>query len=201
MDFPALAARHVAGAKLFTDREELVAALPVEAGAMIAEVGVALGEFSEFLLTQLEPKRFVAIDIFNLHQAPSLWGKDTRQMLNGLNHLDFYERRFAARGDQVAVERGLSHEMLAKYPDQSFDLIYIDAGHDYHSVNRDARLAMDKVKQGGFLVFNDYIMYDHLVGVPYGVVQVVNQIIVENDLCVWGLALQHHLFCDIAFRR
>jgi hypothetical protein len=43
-------------------------------------------------------------------------------------------------------------------------------------------------------------MYDHLVGEPYGVVQVVNQILVEEDLRVYGLALERHMFCDIAFR-
>jgi hypothetical protein len=201
VEFPALEPRHLAGAKLFANREALIASLPLAPGATIAEIGVAHGEFSEFLLTQLAPKTLVAFDFFNMHEAGTLWGKDTRQLLQGMKHLEFYKHRFRSRGDQVVAEPGVSYLTLAKYPDRTFDMIYVDAGHDYPSVKRDAELALDKVKPDGFLVFNDYIMYDHLVGEPYGVVQVVNQILVERDLTVYGLALERHLFCDIAFRR
>jgi disulfide oxidoreductase YuzD len=201
MDFPALEARHLGEARLFANREALIASLPLAPGGTIAEIGVAHGDFSEFLLAQLAPKTLVAFDIFNMHEAGSLWGKDTRQLLQGMKHLDFYQNRFRGRGDQVVTEPGVSHPTLAKYPDRTFDMIYVDASHDYLSVKRDADLALDKVKSDGFLVFNDYIMYDHLVGEPYGVVQVVNQILVERDLRVYGLALERHMFCDIAFRR
>jgi disulfide oxidoreductase YuzD len=201
VEFPALAPSHLAGARLFANREALIASLPLAPGGTIAEIGVAHGEFSEFLLAQLAPETLIAFDFFNMHEAGSLWGKDTRQLLQGMKHLDFYQHRFHSRGDQVVTEPGVSYLTLAKYPDQTFDMIYVDAGHDYASVKRDADLALDKVKSDGFLVFNDYIMYDHLVGEPYGVVQVVNQIIVEQDLAVYGLALERHLFCDIAFRR
>jgi disulfide oxidoreductase YuzD len=201
VEFPALAPRHLAGARLFANREALIASLPLAPGGTIAEIGVAHGEFSEFLLAQLAPETLIAFDFFNMHEAGFIWGKDTRQLLHGMNHLEFYTHRFRSRGDQVVTEPGVSYLTLAKYPDRTFDMIYVDAGHDYPSVKRDADLALDKVKSDGFLVFNDYIMYDHLVGEPYGVVQVVNQIIVEQDLAVYGLALERRLFCDIAFRR
>jgi methyltransferase family protein len=196
VEFPALESRHFEGARLFANREALIASLPLAPGGTIAEVGVLRGEFSEFLLSTLRPRIFVAFDIFTQHPVQSKRGR--REIAY---NSQFYRRRFADRGDQVVIEMGPSHVMLAKYPDRTFDLIYIDAGHDYASVKRDADLALDKVKPDGFLVFNDYIMYDHLVGEPYGVVQVVNQILVEQNLQVYGLALEHHLFCDIAFRR
>jgi disulfide oxidoreductase YuzD len=201
VEFPALESRHLAGAKLFANREALIASLPLAPGGTIAEIGVAHGDFSEFLLVQLAPRTLVAFDFFNMHEAGTLWGKDTRQLLQGMKHLDFYQHRFRGRGDQVVTEPGVSYLTLAKYPDRTFDMVYVDASHDYPSVKRDAELALDKVKSDGFLVFNDYIMYDHLVGEPYGVVQVVNQILIEQDLRVYGLALERHLFCDIAFRR
>jgi len=199
-EFPALQAKHVQDARLFASRRDLIASLPLAHGGTIAELGVARGDFSEFLLAQLEPKTLVAFDTFNMHEAASMWGKETRQLLQGMNHVDFYKQRFGDRGDQVVIEPGLSHLGLAKYPDRTFDMIYVDAAHDYASVRRDADLAMMKIKEGGFLIFNDYIMYDHLVGQPYGVVQVVNQIIVDKDLRVYGLALERQLFCDIAVR-
>jgi methyltransferase family protein len=101
----------------------------------------------------------------------------------------------------MSVDEGMSWEMLARYPDQHFDLIYVDAAHDYDSVRRDAEVAVAKVKHDGLLIFNDYTMFDHVGGVPYGVVQNVNELIVHGDWHVVGFALQWHLFCDIAIRR
>ena len=65
MDFPALEARHLAGAGLFANREALIASLPLAAGGTIAEIGVAHGEFSEFLLgglVKLRPGKGVVDD-------------------------------------------------------------------------------------------------------------------------------------------
>ena len=195
-EFPALEPRHLAGARLFANREALVASLPLAPAGAIAEIGVARGDFSEFLLSALQPARFVAFDIFTMHDVRSRRGR--REIAY---NSEFYRRRFAARGDQVAIEVGPSSDALARYPDQSFDLIYVDAGHDYASVERDAALAMQKAKPGGFLVFNDYIMFDHLIDMPYGIVPVVNDIVVRENLKVYGLSLEKHMFCDIAFRR
>jgi len=183
--FPALAAKHVENAKFFADRKDLIASLPLAPGATIAEIGVAQGEFTEFLLATLQPATFVAFDTFNWHD----------------NHLENYQRRFADCGHRVLTEVGLSQVTLAKYPDDTFDMIYIDARHDFASVEQDAILAMQRIKLDGFLIFNDYIMFDHLAGEPYGVVQVVNNIIVREDLRVYGFALERQMFCDIAFQR
>jgi hypothetical protein len=85
--------------------------------------------------------------------------------------------------------------------DHSLDLIYIDAGHDIESVKRDMQEAVQKIKRDGTLIFNDYIMHDHITGSPYGVVPVVNDLVAQHGWKVVGFALQHHLFCDIALRR
>jgi hypothetical protein len=90
---------------------------------------------------------------------------------------------------------------LAKYPDKSFNLIYIDADHSYEAVKRDTNVAKAKLADNGILVFNDYTMFDHLNGVPYGVVQAVNELIVSEDWRVCGFSLQKFMFCDIAIRK
>jgi hypothetical protein len=64
-------------------------------------------------------------------------------------------------------------------------------------VMRDATVAMQKVKRNGYFIFNDYIMYDHYANVPYGVVQVVNEICVKENWTAVSLALQTQMFCDI----
>lgn len=43
-----------------------------------------------------------------------------------------------------------------EYPDDYFDVVYIDASHDYESVLKDIELWRYKVRKGGFLCGDDY---------------------------------------------
>jgi hypothetical protein len=99
------------------------------------------------------------------------------------------------------IEIGDSAETLPRYEANYFDMIYIDANHFYDAVKVDAELAKVKIKQDGILIFNDYIMYDHIGGWPYGVVQAVNELVTSEDWRVVGFAFEPHMFCDIAIRR
>lgn len=94
---------------------------------------------------------------------------------------DFYRQRFAALGSTVTFDKGLSHECLAAYPNNFFDLIYIDAGHDYDNVQRDASISATKIKDDGILVFNDYVLYDPFLEEEYGVVPAVNELVCATD--------------------
>lgn len=196
-NYPILEEGHLDNPRLFAHRTHLISSMmrSVREG-VIAEVGVAGGLLSEYLLNTLQPRKFVAFDIFTWHESP-YW----EHLFEGMTHLDYYKRRFADRGDQVTIEQGMSHVNLAKYPDRSFDLIYIDADHTYEAVKQDANVAKEKVADNGIIVFNDYIMFDHLQGVPYGVVQAVNELIVSEDWRVCGFSLEKNLFCDIAIRK
>jgi len=119
-----------------------------------------------------------------------------------MTHLEFYEQRFAHCGAQMVLEVGFSNVKLATYPDKFFDLIYIDADHSYEGVKQDSDLAKFKIKDDGVIVFNDYIMFDHLSAhEPYGVIQVVNELIVNENWRVYGFAFGSHMFCDIAIRK
>jgi Methyltransferase domain len=170
----------------------------VKREGVIAELGVAIGDFSDFLLNSLSPKQFVAIDLFALHTVPELWGQPTSEIFGSGLHIDQYRSRFARFGDCLMVEQGVSWEVLARYPDRYFDMIYIDAGHEFEAVRNDTEVAVDKIRTDGVLIFNDYTMHNPDSGGPYGVVQNVNALVVESDWRVAGLALQANLFCDIA---
>jgi hypothetical protein len=199
--FPALEQRHLPDARLFADRISLIACLTSARGGVVAEIGVGNGDFSRTLLDELQPSQFFALDTFDLHLIPMAWGIPTGELLLGKSHLEFYRNRFSSLGDRIVIRQGLSDESLETLPDKYFDLIYIDAAHDYDHVRRDADLSRQKLKDEGILVFNDYIMFDHIRRVPYGVVQVVNEMVVNEEWRVIGLALHHDLFCDIAIVR
>jgi hypothetical protein len=202
LDFPVLTAKHVRDARLFSDRWSMFRAFELKPGGVIGEVGVAVGWFSAFLIDHFRPSEFVAFDLFNLHTIPVLWGKQTAVLFEGKTHLDYYRNSLAGKPVRLVLEEGWSHETLAKYPDRYFDILYIDASHSYEYVKRDAEVAKNKVKADGLLVFNDYIMSDHLYnGGAYGVVPAVNELIVQDDWEVLAFALQQQMFCDIAIRR
>src|SRR5215469_9594228 len=125
-NIPYLEGKHLDNARLFANRYDLISSLRCIEGGVIAEVGVAHGEFSEFLLNELKPRSFVAFDVFDMHEWGTFWGTTTSNLLNNMSHLEYYKRRFAHRSAQVVIEVGMSNSTLAKYPDKSFDLIYVD---------------------------------------------------------------------------
>ena len=201
IDVPPLLQEHVDGATLYADRINALEALP--RGGAIAEIGVALGDFSHTILTRLTPRLFDAFDLFKLHEVESFWGRPSSDLFGGLSHRAHYERRFA---DEIAAGKLRLHEgdsslEMDKQPDSTYDIIYVDGDHSYEGAMRDATVSARKLKSNGILIFNDYIILDHILGVQYGVVPVVNDFCVNRGWQVLFFALQNQLFCDIALRR
>jgi hypothetical protein len=202
--FPAkLRPEHVAGARLFADRIELIKSFSYLKNPIIAEIGVAYGDFSQVIIDELNPTAFHAYDIFRFHEYPVVWGKPPSETLNGLHHKTFYEGRFdkKIRSGQVVVFEGDSANRLAECDDEFYDIIYLDADHRYEGVLRDTTVSIRKLKRGGTLIFNDYIMYDHIGGVSYGIVHVVNDLCIHDGWQITHFAFERNMFCDIALRR
>jgi hypothetical protein len=200
-NYPALRADHLHDAKLYATREDMVRDLYGEAGGVVGEVGVALGEFSRFLVGALAPSEFIAIDIFDLHTHETVWGYPSSELLSHQTHREYYANAMKGSDCAVRVLEGRSSDRLRDVDDGCFDLLYIDAGHGYADVKEDAKVASKKIGRNGLLIFNDYIMIDHHYATPYGVVQAVNELVTASNWKVVGFALQHQLFCDIALRR
>jgi hypothetical protein len=203
-----LLTEHIDDARLFADRNDLmryIRKLQLSCGIRdpnVLEIGVAVGDFSAFLVDLYAPAHFAAVDLFDLHEHEIVWGMRTVDMFQGKTHQDFYTERMKALypGD-LRIEQGFSAEGIARLPDQAYDIIYIDAAHHYENVIEDARLALEKIKIGGFLVFNDYLMMDHYYGTPYGVVKAANELITQTGrMKVIGFGLNVQMYCDLAVR-
>lgn len=199
--FPPLSHAKVKNALLFGDRLEMLTGLNVPLGARIAEVGILRGDLSEFLIKKFNPTSFVGFDTFQCHNFPMIWGIPSSEFFSGITQIEYCRKRLVPLSDRVVLEEGVSWDLMAKYPPNSFDLIYIDAGHDYDSVLRDARAAIRLLAKGGIIFFNDYIMFDHFAGEYYGIVPVVNEMVENGGWRVAGFAFQQNMFCDIALKR
>jgi hypothetical protein len=201
-DFPELTSAHLLDAKLYATRHDMLRTLPIPRGGVIAEIGVALGDFSKFLIRELHPAVFHGFDLFNLHNEETLWGRKTSDIFQGKTHAQFYKAEMAGAGAlRVQVHEGPSQQTLPLLPDGLCDMIYVDAEHTYNEVKADAALAVQKLRPGGTLVFNDYLFYDPFVKAEYGIVPVVNELVANGGWKVIGFALQKHMFCDIALRQ
>lgn len=189
------------GAKLYADRYLMIRDLGIPQNGVIAEVGVAHGEFTDFLVRQLTPSHFYALDVFEMEKEPIHWGIKQEELFHGKTHYDFYRDRFADVGTRFSILRGRSTDTLPSLPDASIDMIYIDANHAYEHVAKEGAISAQKIKPDGILIFNDYTIYDPFLNIEYGVIQAVNEMVNTGEWRVLGLALQRDMFCDIAIRR
>ena len=200
-EYPSMSAEHLTGARLFANRYDLLTALPIPQQGSIAEIGVMRGDLSLYLMKQFNPKQFLAVDTFICETFPAIWGIPSTTFFDGLTQLEYFKRLTAAYKDNIIIERGMSQDVMPKYADHSFDMVYIDAGHEYHEVKSDADCAEKMIKEDGILVFNDYTVYDHTADIYYGVVPVVNQMVVNQGWRVVGFCMSHEMFCDIAIQK
>jgi hypothetical protein len=55
------------------------------------------------------------------------------------------------------IYRGFSDDVVPNFQDEFFDIIYVDGNHETEYVYRDGVMSFEKVKRGGYIVFDDYI--------------------------------------------
>ncbi len=200
--YPELRAHNLRDARLYAERSDLIAALPVPKGGKVAEIGVWRGDFSKVLVSALKPRQFFAFDIFTCHTLENWNGVTGHQLFDGLTQRQHYEREMAPYLDTttITIVEGRSQETLRGHTDGSFDLVYIDAGHEYENVKSDSEFAVEMTAKSGFLVFNDYMLFDQ-DNSTYGIVPVVNDLVVNRGWDVVGFAINHALYADIALQR
>lgn len=173
-------------------------------GGVVAEVGVAYGDFSKIMMGKLKPKKIIAIDYFNGNNpGGDFWGRNDFND-SGLTHYEWYSREFSSEISSgfMEVRQGLSWDVLETFPNEYFDFIYLDACHSYDSVKKDVDVITKKIKDGGIITFNDYTMYNFYTDPLnsegyYGVANVVNELICNTNSIVLGLALERCLSMDL----
>jgi hypothetical protein len=198
---PELSEDHVRHARLLPNRTDILHQLGRQ--EVIAEVGVGFGSFSRQIIDIMRPTKFIAVDTFQL-DTPSWTGRHAYgQILGELSHEAFYRQKFKDEiaSGQVDIRRGFSHHELSTFEDAFFDMIYIDAAHDYESVKRDLAVANRKVKLEGFIVLNDFTVMDPLLLQHYDITRATQEFCLEHDWEFVYLALHRFMFCDVALRR
>ncbi len=157
--------------KLLYHREDLLAYLPKD--AIVAEIGVDMGDFSESILQISQPRKLHLLDLW----PPSVIKKDRYTQV-----LERFRQQTTA--GLVSLHRGDSEALLESFEDNYFDWVYLDTTHRLDKTQRELAVCARKVKPGGIIAGHDYTSGAWDYGVRYGVVGAVNSFCNEHG---WDL--------------
>src|SRR5262245_39123821 len=147
-----------------------------------AEVGVALGDYSEIVLKGWAGRLLISVDAWSVSiEDDPANPRVPQEVLDGI-YADVCTR-LGAFGDRSQVWKLESTEAAARSPPHSLDFVYIDAFHDYESVAADIAAWWDRVRPGGLLTGHDY--HDrYWDGVQFGVKRAVDEFARARGLTV-----------------
>jgi hypothetical protein len=185
-------------AKLYATREDFVRTLPSKIFFM--EVGVAAGDFAEFVIQTCDPQLSVLIDLYK--QKDIFFVENNPPRYSADDNLQFViDRMNKYRGIDIIQEDSMT--ALPRLTDRKefFDFIYLDASHAYADIVLDIEGSCALLKENGILGINDYIWKDEH-GDEYGVILAVNKFLTANqDWEIIGFALQDRMYGDIYLRK
>lgn len=152
----------------------------------IAELGVCEGE-NFMRMIEHHPQEAVAVDAWLDDSVISRndWGFSQAE----LNELYRTFRRETKDKAFVRILREYTFDAARHFPDNYFDLIYVDADHTYEGCKKDLESWYPKVKKGKYLLGDDYVNNHKArnTGVIFRVAEAVNEFAKKNDLTVYKL--------------
>lgn len=132
-------------------RRELYKLLPKDFHS--CECGIAEGLFSADILEMGSAKHYLIDSWEKLNQTgdggfPQEWHDD-----------NYYATvaRMVKYGERAVILKGMTDHMAHQIPDNSLDLVYLDADHSFSGVHRDLRSYWQKLKSGGVLAGHDFL--------------------------------------------
>ena len=120
------------------------------------EVGVWKGELSSDLLSHFPNLQLIMVDLWRAEDdRGSMHAKDSSQeaMDDAWHSAAFNAQKFVGRTE---MHKGSSVDVAEKFPNQTFDFVFLDADHYYESVRDDILAWWTKIKQHGIVAGHDY---------------------------------------------
>lgn len=183
-----LSAKHIQNLQPLVDRFALLKQLPKN--AIVTEIGVDKGDFSEAILAYTKPQKLHLVD---------LWG--TERYHQGKRVA--VEKKFVAEISEgrVQLNLGLSTEVVHTFTDAYFDWIYIDTDHSYKNTLSELKLYSAKVKPGGIIAGHDFVIGNWKGLVKYGVIDAVYEFCVTENWELIYLTMEHPEHPSFAIRK
>ena len=175
---------HTQACALLPSREVMLEQLPKS--GVVAEIGVAFGDFTREILARNNPRFLYLVDAWS-----------TPRYRDGLEGI---RKEFAEEIDEerVKVCEGLSVDVLAGFDDAMFDWVYVDTNHTYKTTAQELELCREKVVPGGLIAGHDFCTGNVVDAVPYGVVEAVTEFCAKHHWRFRYLTVEswgHFSFC------
>ena len=188
-----LAQKYLEGASLVSNRGKLLQKVPK--GVVTCEAGVASGDFSRMMLQIIRPGKHYMVDSWI---DPGRYDEDVFQSVL----VSFAEE---IQDGQVEIIRSEAYKGILSLPDNSLDFIYIDTSHSYEDTARELAAAKSKITDTGIIAGHDYrvgrFVPNHRVFLSYGVIDAVNEFMVQNDFKLKYLTFEPDQFYSFALQR
>ena len=180
--------KHFANLKAVSNRVELLQLMPKK--AVVAELGVNKGDFSEKILEITDAAKLHLVDAW-----------DSKRYHTGLK-LDI-ENRFKNYFDQgmLEINYGYSTEVVIDFPDNYFDWIYIDTEHTYHTTIAELNAYESKMKKGGIIAGHDFVMGNWKGLTRYGVIEAVYEFCNKRNWEIIYITMDLEEFQSFAIRK
>lgn len=154
------------------------------------EVGVFRGEFAHSIYTLGNPDTLLLVDTWDGIVCSGDQNGNNFCHYSGKDLESFVRDSFSNKPN-VQIQKTYSSIALESLPENSLDVIYIDADHSYEGCKRDLDLAYRKVKSGGWICGHDYLTNTNKATNVYvfGVHRAVNEFCKENNVKIHALAM------------
>ena len=145
--------------KISTDKRAYILE-QLDKKSKIVEVGVWKGDFSRQIWSISSPNLLVLVDSWTFDEkvrgcAPQVSGEEPlKQIFFDQAKKDTYDKFKNIQNVHILDLNSI--EASAKYEDNFFDYIYIDAEHTYKAVTKDLEVWYPKLKKNGTLFGDDY---------------------------------------------
>ena len=146
--------------KEYATRQEMLADL-VPTDSVLAEIGVFAGDFSEWMLKHLKPKKLYGVDPYV--STIGMMGSGNQDGFN----MEYFELELLRGFVQSRLQpypafefrRVMSGRFFDEIDDGSLDAVYIDGDHSHETVKADLEAARHAVKEGGWIFGHDYAVH------------------------------------------
>lgn len=145
-------------------RDRLLSQMPK--GAVVAEIGVWEGNFSQRILDLCEPRELHLIDPWLYMPEFSNTGFGRKKNEHAME--EKYQAVVARFRDdpRVKIHRATSEVALSGLPDGHLDWVYIDGNHNEPFIGKDLALCLAKVRHDGIIAGDDYNWQAETSGAP-----------------------------------
>jgi len=134
---------------------------------IIAEVGIGYRTHAKYILKNnpnikklylIDPVCYYPNDAF----TSDIISKEPEQDGNNFNELyDLIRNELNPWDDKYIFFRNKSLDITSdQIPDESLDAVFLDGAHDYYNVFADLKFWIKKIRKGGQILGDDYIMGD-----------------------------------------